>query len=38
MVAQVKSIVAREHRVLAEDLIGVCALFVTLYVCLALTF
>jgi len=37
MVAQVKNIVAREHLALIEDLVGVSALFVALYVCLALT-
>lgn len=38
MVAQVKTIVAREHRALIEDLVGVSALFVALYAVLALTF
>lgn len=37
MVAQVKDIVTRSRATLIEDLVGVIALFSTLYVCLAFT-
>ena len=37
MVAQVKDIVARSRATLIEDLLGVVALFATLYVCLSFT-
>ena len=37
MVAQVKDIVTRSHATLIEDLLGVSALFATLYACLAFT-
>ena len=37
MVAQVKDIVTRSRATLIEDLIGVIALFVTLYLCLAVS-
>lgn len=37
MVAQVKDIVTRSRSTLIEDLFGVCALFATLYLCLAFT-
>ena len=37
MVAQVKDIVTRSRATLIEDLVGVIALFSTLYACLAFT-
>lgn len=37
MVAQVKDIVARSRATLIEDLLGVVALFATLYICLSFT-
>ena len=37
MVAQVKEIVTHSGTALIEDLVGVAALFSTLYVCLAFT-
>ncbi|GEM_PF-4168196 len=37
MVAQVKEIVTRSRATLIEDLLGVVALFATLYTCLAFT-
>ncbi len=37
MVAQVKDIVTRSRATLVEDLVGVMALFATLYACLAFT-
>ena len=37
MVAQVKDIVTRSRATLIEDLLGVVALFATLYVCLCFT-
>lgn len=37
MVAQVKDIVTRSRATLIEDVLGVIALFATLYVCLSFT-
>ena len=37
MVAQVKEIVTRSRATLIEDLLGVFALFASLYLCLSLT-
>ncbi len=38
MVAQVKEIVTRSRATLIEDLLGVVALFASLYVCLSFSF